>query len=139
MPSVLLVEDHQADIALTKKAFVLLYPDFDLFVAIDGIEAMQFLRQEGKYQSAPIPDIILLDLNMPRKSGREVLADLTQLPKLRQIPVIVLTTSSAVNDVQGAYQLCANSYIVKPVGFEAFKDVIQQIVEYWFHVSMLPS
>lgn len=139
MPSVLLVEDHHADIALTKKAFALLYPDIDLFVTIDGIEAMQFLRQEGKFAGAVRPDLILLDLNMPRKSGREVLSDLAQLPVLRQIPVIILTTSSAEQDVLTAYQLCANSYVVKPVGFEAFKAIIESIVSFWFHTATLPG
>jgi CheY-like chemotaxis protein len=136
---VLLVEDHPADIALTRKAFGRLSLSADLHVVFDGREAMSFLRQQGRYNSAPRPDLVLLDLNMPRMGGIEVLREIAKEPSLRTIPVVVLTTSAAPLDVQRAYQSCANSYVVKPVKFSDFLILIETIMVYWFQIAILPG
>lgn len=136
---VLLVEDHPADIDLTRKAFSALKTANTLHVVLDGVEAMQFLKQEGRFTSAERPDLVLLDLNMPRKDGREVLREMQADPNLCAIPVVILTTSSAQNDVDGAYRLGANGYIVKPVAFNEFTAIIRILEAYWFNVSILPG
>ena len=100
---------------------------------------MEFLRREGNYASAPRPDLILLDLNLPRKNGREVLAEIKEDPQLRTIPVVVLTTSGAEEDILKAYGLHANCYVVKPVGFESFVKAVQSIRNFWFSVVTLPT
>jgi len=135
---VLLVEDHPADIVLTRKAFSRLTTPVQLDVVLDGFEAMRFLRQQGRYQNTVRPHLILLDLNMPRMDGREVLKAVGADPALKTIPIIVLTTSSAASDVAMAYTLCANSYLAKPVGFEDFLGVIASIERYWFHTALIP-
>lgn len=136
---VLLVEDHPADIDLTRKAFSALGTPNVLWVVLDGVEAMQFLRKEGRFDKAETPDLVLLDLNMPRKDGREVLREMRADAALSTIPVVVLTTSAAQNDVDEAYRLGANSYIVKPVAFAQFTAVISVLEAYWFNTSVLPG
>jgi len=110
-----------------------------LDVVLDGAEAMKFLRKQGRYVDAQRPDLVLLDLNMPRMTGLEVLQALWGEDSLRSIPVVVLTTSSAVQDVQGSYDLGASSYLVKPVGFQDFMSIVEVIETYWFHTVLLPS
>ncbi|WP_407635437.1 response regulator [Novispirillum itersonii] len=128
---ILLVEDNPGDARLAAEAFKEGTIPTRLHVASDGIEAMAFLRRQGRHEAAPRPDMILLDLNLPRKDGREVLAEIKEDPALRRIPVIVLTTSQAENDVTRAYDLHANCYIVKPVDFDRFIDVVKGIEDFW--------
>lgn len=135
----LLVEDNPDDVDLTIEALEDTKVANRLHVVTDGIAALSFLRREGKYAQAPRPAIILLDLNLPKKDGREVLADIKADPVLRRIPVVVLTTSSAEDDIQRAYDLHANCYITKPVDFEQFVRVIQAIENFWLTVVQLPS
>jgi chemotaxis family two-component system response regulator Rcp1 len=135
---ILLVEDSPADILLTREAFQQNKIVNTIHVAEDGIQAMDFLYKRGKYASAPRPDLILLDLNLPRKNGREVLAEIKADPNLRAIPVVVLTTSNAEEDILKAYELNANCYVVKPVGFDNFMKAIQSIRHFWFSVVTLP-
>lgn len=135
---ILLVEDSPADILITREGFEEAKLINSLHVAEDGVEALAFLRQEGKYASAPRPDLILLDLNLPRKNGREVLAEIKADSGLKTIPVIILTTSHAEKDIFEAYGLCANCYIVKPVGFDSFVEAMKSIRQFWFSVVTLP-
>jgi CheY-like chemotaxis protein len=136
---ILLVEDSPADILLTREAFEESRILNTLHVAEDGVQAMDFLHRRGEHASAPRPDLILLDLNLPRKNGREVLAEIKADPDLRKIPIVVLTTSSADEDILKAYDLNANCYVVKPVGFENFMQAVQSIRHFWFSVVTLPS
>src|SRR3990172_7637889 len=124
---ILLVEDSPADILLTREAFQQNKLVNAIYVAEDGIQAMDFLYKRGAYASVPRPDLILLDLNLPRKNGREVLAEIKADPNLRSIPIVILTTSSADEDILRAYNLNANCYVVKPVGFDNFVQAIQSI------------
>ena len=135
---VLLVEDNPTDVMLTREAFLTAKLIVKLHVAEDGVEAMQFLRREGRYSGAPRPDLILLDLNMPRKNGLEVLALVKADELLRTIPVVVLTTSKTEMDIAQAYKHHANCYISKPVDFQAFAEVISSIKGFWFNVVTLP-
>jgi len=135
---ILLIEDSPADILITREAFEEFRLINTLCVVEDGVEAMAFLNQDGKYASVPRPDLILLDLNLPRKSGREVLAEIKADPKLKSIPVVILTTSPAEQDVLQAYEHYANCYIVKPVGFENFVTAMKTIRQFWFSVVTLP-
>jgi CheY-like chemotaxis protein len=135
---ILLVEDSPADILLTREAFEHNKIVNAIHVVEDGIQAMDFLYKRGAYASAPRPDLILLDLNLPRKNGREVLAEIKADPDLRSIPIVVLTTSSADEDILRAYDLNANCYVIKPVGFDNFMQVIQSIRHFWFSVVTLP-
>lgn len=136
---ILLVEDSPADVLITQEAFHEARLLNEIHVVEDGVQAMEFLRRKGTYASAPRPDLILLDLNLPRKNGREVLAEIKADEELRSIPVIVLTTSSAEEDILRAYNLHANCYVVKPVGFENFLKAVQSIRNFWFSVVALPS
>lgn len=136
---ILLVEDNPADVLLTREAFVHSKVMNAIYVAEDGLQAMDFLYKRGKFASAPRPDLILLDLNLPRKNGREVLAEIKADPGLRSIPLIVLTTSNAEEDILKAYQLNANCYVVKPVGFDNFMKAMQSIRHFWFSVATLPA
>lgn len=136
---VLLVEDHPADVTLTRKAFSQLATPNQVHVVIDGKEAMQFLTQKGRYAQVPRPDLVLLDLNMPRMSGAEVLEAIDKEESLRAIPVLILTTSSAPGDVYQAYLLRANSYLVKPVKFSDFQDLIRHVETFWFGAAVLPE
>jgi CheY-like chemotaxis protein len=135
---ILLVEDSPTDVMMTREAFEyykLLNP---LHVVEDGVTAMEFLRREGRYNHAPRPGLIILDLNLPRKSGREVLQELKADPELMSIPVVVLTTSKSEEDVAKTYGLHANCYITKPVDFTKFVDVVRRINDFWFGVVTLP-
>lgn len=136
---ILLVEDNPADVRLTQEALKEGKVRNHLHVARDGIEAMEFLRRVGKYANAVRPDLILLDLNLPRKDGREVLADIKLDPDLKAIPVVVLTTSSAEQDIFKSYKLHANCYITKPVDLDQFVQVVKSIDDFWLTVVRLPS
>lgn len=135
---ILLVEDSPADVLITREAFAEFKIFNTLHVVEDGVEAMAFLNQDGKYASVPRPDLILLDLNLPRKNGREVLAEIKNDPRLKNIPVVVLTTSHSESDVLEAYDQHANCYIVKPVGFDNFVEAVKTINQFWFSVVTLP-
>jgi len=136
--NILLVEDNEGDAKLTAKALTKARILNKLHVVDDGEKAMDFLHQRGKYTEAPRPDLILLDLNLPRKDGREVLEEVKADPNLLQIPVVVLTTSQADEDIARSYNLHANSYIKKPVDFPGFMDVIRGIDGYWLSIVKLP-
>ncbi len=140
MPAeILLVEDSPSDVLMTREALKNAKVLNNLHVVEDGVEAMDFLRKKGKYADAPRPHLILLDLNLPRKSGREVLAEMKSDPVLGVIPVVVLTTSQAEADVLQAYGLHANCYVTKPVEFANFASVIRSIEKFWFTVVTLPD
>jgi len=136
---ILLIEDNPADVLMIRSAF----EDFKfanaLHVVEDGVEALAFLRGQEALAGSPRPDLIMLDLNLPRKNGREVLAEIKADPRLRNIPVVVLTTSQSEQDVLQAYDLHANCYIVKPVGFTNFIAAIKSIKHFWFSLVTLPS
>lgn len=136
---ILLVEDSPTDALLALEAFEYSRVRTRLHVVTDGAEALAFLRREGTYAHMPRPHIILLDLNLPKKDGREVLREIKSDDDLMTIPVIVLTTSSAESDVLHSYRLHANCYIVKPVDFERFAGVVQRIEDYWFATVTLPA
>lgn len=135
---VLLVEDDQGDILLTREAFELNKVRNRLHVVNDGEQAMAFLRQEDGYADVPRPDLVLLDLNLPRMSGLEVLAEVKADAALRTIPVVVLTTSEAEEDILHSYRLHANAYVTKPVDFEQFIRVVRQIDNFFVTVVKLP-
>ncbi|MEN6383733.1 MAG: response regulator [Phycisphaerales bacterium] len=135
---ILLVEDSPSDTALTIEALKAGKIANRLFNVDDGVEAMAYLRKQGVYKNAPVPDLIMLDLNLPKKDGREVLAELKNDPHLKLIPVIVLTTSQADEDILKAYELQANCYITKPVDFKNFIEVIKAIEHFWLAVVTLP-
>ena len=135
---ILLVEDSEPDIMLTEEAFASAGVANRLHVARDGVEALEFLRREGECRSAPRPDVILLDINMPRMNGLEVLAEIKRDPQLMTIPVIILTTSQAEEDVLRSYQAHAASYMVKPIDFEHFFQAIQALGRYMLSVVRLP-
>jgi len=136
---ILLIEDDPGDVELTKEAM----EDSKLFthlhVVEDGEEAMAFLKREGQYADAPKPDLILLDLNLPRKDGRQVLKEVKEDSDLKVIPVVILTTSSAEEDILRSYRLGANCYVTKPVGLEQFIKVVEAIDNFWFTVVKLPT
>jgi two-component system, chemotaxis family, response regulator Rcp1 len=134
----LLVEDNPGDVCLTLEAFQEGSVPTDVDVADDGLAALARLRREGPYADTERPDVILLDLNLPGKDGREVLAEIKADPDLRRIPVLILTSSEAEDDVQRCYDLNANCYVVKPVDFQRFTEIVRVIQEYWFRVSTLP-
>jgi CheY-like chemotaxis protein len=136
---VLLVEDDPGDVLMTREAFADYKIRNTLHVVTNGVEAMTFLRKEGEYAEAPTPDLILLDLNLPKMDGREVLAAVKDDPALRSIPVVVLTTSEAEEDVVRSYSLHANAYVTKPVDFERFVSVVQQIDDFFVSVVRLPK
>jgi CheY-like chemotaxis protein len=136
---VLLVEDDPGDVLLIREAFEDNKVHNRLHVVPDGVEALTFLRQEGEHADAPRPDLVLLDLNLPRKDGREVLAEVKGDESLQHIPVVVLTTSKAEEDVLRSYKLHANAYVTKPVDFDRFIDVVRQIDEFFVTVVKLPS
>ena len=136
---VLLVEDEPADVHLTKMAFNEGKVLVDVHDVGDGVEALAFLKQEAPYQDAPKPDLILLDLNMPRMDGKTFLKKFKTLEKLRQIPVVVLTTSEAESDVIDSYDLGASGFIVKPVDIDQFINAIQALEEYWLTLVRRPS
>jgi chemotaxis family two-component system response regulator Rcp1 len=136
---VLLVEDSPGDVRLTREAFREANGSVRLHVASDGVEAMAFLYREGIHATAPRPDFILLDLNLPRMDGREVLANIKADDGLRTIPTVILTTSDADADVVRSYQLNANAYLRKPVTLEAFENLVQTISDFWLTQVILPA
>jgi CheY-like chemotaxis protein len=138
MIDVLLVEDDAGDVLLIEEAFADNKVRNRLHTVSDGVEAIQFLRREEPYADAPRPDLVLLDLNLPRKDGREVLAEVKADESLQHIPVVVLTTSKAEEDVLRSYKLHANAYVTKPVDFDRFIDVVRQIDEFFVTVVKLP-
>jgi CheY-like chemotaxis protein len=136
---ILLVDDSEGDVRLTREALREGRISNNLENVSDGVEAMQYLRQQGPYANAVRPDLILLDLNMSRKDGREVLAEIKADPVLKHIPVVVLTTSNAEKDVLTSYGLHASCYITKPVDFAQFMTVVHQVGSFWFSVVRLPA
>jgi chemotaxis family two-component system response regulator Rcp1 len=135
---VLLVEDSPGDVRLTREAFKDAKVHLNLHVAPDGAEAMAFLRRDGEYAHVPRPDLILLDLNLPKKDGRTILAEIKEDPKLKSIPVVILTTSGSEEDILRSYQLHANCYITKPVDLDGFLKVVKSIDNFWLSVVNLP-
>ena len=135
---ILLVEDNPGDVRLTKEALREGKVYSNLHTVKDGVEAMEYLRREGKYKDVPRPDIILLDLNLPRKDGREVLEEIKSDDEFKRIPVVVLTTSKAEEDVLRTYNLHANCYVTKPVDLEKFMVVVKTIDSFWLTVVTLP-
>jgi chemotaxis family two-component system response regulator Rcp1 len=136
---VLLVEDSPGDVRLTQEAFREANASINLHVAFDGVEAMAYLRREGVHIRAPRPDLILLDLNLPRMDGREVLAHIKKDDNLKTIPTIILTTSEDEADIVKSYQLQANCYLNKPVEFEAFERIVRSINDFWLTTVKLPQ
>jgi CheY-like chemotaxis protein len=136
---VLLVEDDPGDVLLIREAFEFNKVHNNLHVVSDGEQALAYLRREGEHAGANRPDLVLLDLNLPRKDGREVLAEVKQDDDLRTIPIVVLTTSEAEEDVLKSYQLHANAYVTKPVDFERFVSIVRQIDDFFVSVVRLPS
>ena len=136
---ILLVEDNPGDVRLTKEALKEGKVYSNLHWAKDGVEALEFLRHQGKFADVPRPDIILLDLNLPKKDGREVLSEIKNDDDLKRIPVVILTTSKAEEDVLRSYQLHANCYVTKPVDLDKFIVVVQSIDKFWLTVVTLPN
>lgn len=136
---ILLIEDNPGDVRLVVEAIKDNKMRNNLHVVEDGIEALVFLGREGKYADAPRPDLILLDLNLPKKDGREILAEIKADENLRRIPVVVLTTSRAEEDILKAYDLNANCYVTKPVGLDQFIKVVKSIKEFWLTIVKLPA
>lgn len=136
---ILLAEDNLGDRKLTKKALDQGKLRNNLHAVEDGVEALAFLRQAGAYADAPRPDLVLLDLNMPRKDGQDVLAELKDDPDLRRIPVVVLTSSDAEEDIAKSYDLHANAYMTKPVDFDGFLEIVESLEDYWLQLVRYPS
>jgi two-component system, chemotaxis family, response regulator Rcp1 len=136
---ILLVEDNPGDARLAVEALKESKVHNNLHHVVDGVEAMLFLHREGEYAGVPAPDLILLDLNLPRKDGREVLAEIKEDPELRPVPVVILTTSSAERDLVKSYGLHANAYVVKPIDLERFIEIVQAIEDFWFSIVKLPQ
>ena len=136
---ILLVEDNPGDVRLTKEVFKECKVNNNIHVVTDGAEAIAFLRREGNYTRVPRPDLILLDLNLPKKDGREVLSDIKKDESLKRIPVVILTVSHAEQDILKAYDLSANCYITKPVDLDQFIKVVKSIENFWLSVVMLPK
>ncbi|VVB95018.1 putative methanogenesis regulatory protein FilR2 [uncultured archaeon] len=135
---ILLVEDNPGDVRMMSETFKKGKVHNNLSVAMDGTEAIAFLRREGKYINAPRPDLILLDLKIPKKDGKEVLAEIKNDPDLKRIPVVIVTASDAEKDLLESYNLHANCYIIKPVGLDRFRAVMESIENFWFTVVKLP-
>jgi Response regulators consisting of a CheY-like receiver domain and a winged-helix DNA-binding domain len=136
---ILLAEDNPGDVTLTKKALEEGSLANNFHVVTDGVEALGFLRQEGEYADAPRPDLVLLDLNMPRKDGKAVLEAMQADEGLSRIPVVVLTSSESEADIARSYELNANAYLTKPVDFDGFVEIVDRIEEFWFQVVKLPE
>lgn len=136
---ILLVEDNPADVRLTEENFKESKLKNHLHVVNDGVEAMAYLRGEGNYANAVRPDLILLDLNLPKKNGQEVLAEIKEDNELKKIPVVILTVSKADEDILRAYNLHANCYITKPIDLEQFNKIVKSIEEFWFSIVKLPA
>ncbi len=136
---ILLVEDNPGDVRLTQEALKESKVTNNLSVAEDGVEALAFLKREGKYADAPRPDLLLLDLNLPKKDGRELLEEIKADENLRRIPVVVLTTSKAEEDILRMYDQHANCYITKPIDFDQFIEVVKSIEDFWLTIVKLPT
>jgi chemotaxis family two-component system response regulator Rcp1 len=136
---VLLVEDSPGDVRLTKEAFEAANVAVHLNVAADGVEAMAFLRREGVHANAPRPDLTLLDLNMPRMDGRQVLAEIKKDDKLKTLPIVILTTSDSEGDIVRSYQLHANCYLCKPVQLTEFEGLVKSVNDFWLTRAKLPQ
>ena len=136
--TILLVEDNPGDVRLTKEAFKEGRLDVEIYDVSDGIEALEFLEKQNSFSEAPRPDLILLDLNLPRKNGREVLSIIKNNKKLKQIPVVILTTSSAESDIIESYNSFANCYITKPINMDEFIEVAKEIERFWLTTVQLP-
>lgn len=136
---ILLVEDNPGDVRLTEEALEESKLINNLHVVTDGIEAMKFLKKKGEYANAARPDIILLDLNLPKKDGREVLAEIKQDEILKRIPIVILTTSKSEEDILRTYDLHANCYVSKPVDFDEFIKIVQAVHSFWFTIVKLPQ
>ena len=134
---ILLVEDNPGDVRLTKEALKDARVANNLHVTMDGVEALAFLRKQGKHGAVPRPDLILLDLNLPKKNGREVLEEIKEEEALRHIPVVILTTSQAEQDVVESYRLQANAYVTKPVDLDQFLKVVSSIEQFWLEIVKL--
>jgi two-component system, chemotaxis family, response regulator Rcp1 len=135
---ILMVEDNPSDVRLTIEAFKDAKVRNRMHVVVDGEDAMEFLRREGRYSDALRPDLILLDLNLPKKNGREVLAEIKADPELRRIPVVVLTTSDDERDIMAAYDLHVNAYVKKPVDLDQFIKIVEAVEDFWLTVVKLP-
>jgi len=137
--NILLIEDNPGDVRLTQEAFKEGRMNIDLSVTMDGVEAVKFLKKQENYADAVTPDLILLDLNLPKMDGREVLEVVKSDDSLKRIPVVVLTTSNAEQDILKSYNLHVNCYINKPVDFDKFFDIIQKIEDFWLSIAVLPT
>ncbi len=138
LTNILLVEDNPADIRLTQEAFKETRQNIILHVVRDGTEALAFLRQTGRFTAVPRPDMILLDLNLPKKDGRQVLEEIKKTPDIKRIPIVILTNSKAAEDIRQTYDHHANSYITKPANLDEFIAVIKQIEQFWLSIVQLP-
>jgi chemotaxis family two-component system response regulator Rcp1 len=138
-PEILLIDDNPGDARLIAEVLHMAAPAAKLRVASDGLEGIRFLRRSGEFETAPIPDLILLDLRMPKKTGLEVLAEVKQDPILRSIPVVILTSSEAPQDIRNTYDLHANCFITKPIDLMGFLKTMQSLNDYWFGVAKLPG
>ena len=136
---ILLVEDNEADVRLTREGIKEAKINNNLNVVYDGEEALEYLHRKGKYANATEPDLVLLDLNLPKKDGREVLQEIKSDERLKRIPVVVLTTSQAEQDILKSYNLHANCYVTKPIDLEQFIDVVKSIESFWFSIVKLPT
>lgn len=137
--NILLIEDNPGDVRLTQEAFKEGRLSINLDITMDGVEAIKYLRKQEKYAQAVTPDLILLDLNLPKRDGREVLKEIKMDSDLKRIPVVILTTSNAEQDILKSYNLHVNCYINKPVDFDKFFDIIQKIEDFWLTTAILPS
>lgn len=136
---ILVVEDNRAHIRLIQEAFKLNQSDYDLAITRDGVEAIAYLQQDAPYAQAPRPDLILLDLNLPKKDGREVLAEVKADPSLKRIPIVVLSTSNNQEDINRSYDLHANCYILKSKNFQGLSSMVQRLEEFWFKTVALAT
>lgn len=137
--NILLIEDNPGDVRLTQEAFKEGRLSINLDVTMDGVEAIKYLRKQDKYNGVTTPDLILLDLNLPKRDGREVLKEIKNDDFLKRIPVVILTTSNAEQDILKSYNLHVNCYINKPVDFDRFFDIIQKIEDFWLSTAILPT
>ena len=136
---ILLAEDNPADVRLTELVFKECRESIRLSVVLDGMECMNFLQKKGEYANAPRPNIILLDLNLPKKDGRTALAEIKSDPELKQIPVAILTASTAEEDILQAYRMHANCYLIKPVELDRFIEMVKSLIDFWFGTAKLPT
>lgn len=137
--NILLVEDNEGDIILTLQALEKAHVSNNIYVAKDGEEALLYLRQQGKYKNMPVPDLVLLDINLPKIDGKEVLTEIKNDPILRTIPVVMLTTSDSEKDILESYYNHANCFITKPVDFQKFMEVVNSIKDFWITIVKLPK